>query len=97
MFMGGPGRLLGQEVTRPQSTGATLKRFWRYFGQYRLVLLLVAVFVVSGVYMQVLAPDLIGQAVDCYLTPVTAQALGGSPLQAGGITAHVAQHPRGPL
>jgi len=76
MFMGGPDRLLGQEASKPQSTGATLLRFWHYFGQYRLVLLLVAVLVIGGVYMQVLAPDLIGQAVDCYLTPAAGQVLG---------------------
>ncbi len=83
MFMGGRDHLLGQEATKPQSVGATLERFWRYFGQYRLALLLVAVFVLSGVYMQVLTPDLIGQAVDCYLMPVTAQVFGS---EGGAVT-----------
>ena len=76
MFMGGRERLLRQEISKPRSVGATLKRFWHYFRKYRLALLLVAVMVISGVYMQVLAPDLIGQAVDCYLTPSAGQMMG---------------------
>jgi ATP-binding cassette subfamily B multidrug efflux pump len=79
MFMGGHDRMLGQETAKPQSTGATLKRFWTYFNRYRLVLLLVGIFVVVGVYMQVRIPNLIGQAVDCYLTPAAAQVTGGLP------------------
>jgi ATP-binding cassette subfamily B multidrug efflux pump len=79
MFLGRQDRILGQEATKPKSTGATLKRFWRYFKRYRLALLLVAVFVVAGTYMQVLIPNLIGQTVDCYLTPATAQSAGGLP------------------
>jgi len=77
MFMGGHDRMLGQEASKPKSTRATLKRFWDYYQSYRLALLLVAIFVIASVYMQVRTPDLIGQAVDCYLTPATAQAFGG--------------------
>jgi len=77
MFMGGRERILSQEVIKPQGVGVTLKRFWSYFKQYRLVLLLTAILVVAGTYVQVLTPDLIGQAVDCYLTPAAAQAFGG--------------------
>jgi ATP-binding cassette subfamily B protein len=68
--------MLGQEVSKPKSVGATLARFWTYFKRYRLGLLLVAVLVVAGTWMQVQTPDLIGQAVDCYLMPASTQALG---------------------
>ena len=76
MFMHGRDRMLGQEVSKPKSVGATLARFWTYFKRYRLGLLLVAVLVVAGTWMQVQTPDLIGQAVDCYLMPASTQALG---------------------
>jgi ATP-binding cassette subfamily B multidrug efflux pump len=77
MFMGRHDRMFGQEATKPQSTSATLKRFWSYYRRYRLALMLVAVLVAAGTYMQVRTPDLIGQAVDCYLTPAMAQTFGG--------------------
>ena len=68
-------QLLGTEVTRARSVGATLRRFWVYFSHYRLLLTLVAFFVVTSTAMQVGIPVLIGQAVDCYLSPVTADSL----------------------
>ena len=76
--------MLGQEASKPRSTRATLKRFWDYYQRYRLALLLVTVLVISGVYMQVQVPDLIGQAVDCYLTPAAAQAFGISADEVAG-------------
>ncbi len=76
MFMHGRDRMLGDEVSKPKSVGTTLARFWGYFKRYRLGLLLVAVLVVAGTWMQVRTPDLIGQAVDCYLMPASTQALG---------------------
>lgn len=75
---GGPGAMLQRETSKPRSVGATLSRFWGYFRKYKLVLLLVAALVVSSTYIQVLIPNLLGQAVDCYLTPATATAFGGS-------------------
>ena len=71
---GGPGRLLQGETSKPKSVGATLGRFGPYFGKYKLILLLVAVLVIVTTWFQVLTPDLLGQAVDCYLTPATAKA-----------------------
>lgn len=77
MRMGGPGMMLESETSKPTSVGATLRRFWRYFAKYRLILLVVGVLVVISTYMQVLIPDLLGQAVDCYLTPATQKAFTG--------------------
>ena len=65
-------QILGAENRRARSVGATLRRLLRYFRPYLWALLLVAVFVVGGTYMQVLIPDLTGQAVDCYLGPISA-------------------------
>lgn len=69
--------LFGTEVIKARKVGPTLARFWQYFRKYVLALLLVAVLVMAGTYMQVLIPDLTGQAVDCYLGPVAARAFDG--------------------
>lgn len=74
-------QLLGIEVSKARDVRVTLRRFWDYFRAYRLTLVLVAVLVIAGTYMQVLVPDLIGQAVDCYLQPAVAQQMAGD--QAG--------------
>jgi ATP-binding cassette subfamily B protein len=62
-------QILGAEQRRARSVGATLARLGRYFRPYLWALLLAGVFVVAGTWMQVLIPDLTGQAVDCYLGP----------------------------
>jgi ATP-binding cassette subfamily B protein len=66
---------LRTEAQKPRSAGATLVRLWHYFGSYKIVLLVVALLVISSTYLQVLTPDLLGQAVDCYLTPAAGQVL----------------------
>jgi len=81
----GPGAMLERETSKPTAVSATLRRFWQYFGRYRLVLVAVAVLVVVSTYMQVLIPNLLGQAVDCYLTPATQHVVGAT--AAGGQTA----------
>src|SRR5437870_7481341 len=79
MAMGGGGQMfLNRESSKPASVGATLARFWSYFSNYRLILIVVGVLVVVSTYMQVLTPNLLGQAVDCYITPATRQAFGGA-------------------
>jgi len=77
-------RILGIETRKARSVKGTLTRLWRYFRHYALVLVLVIVAIVAGTYMQVLIPDLTGQAVDCYLGPYAATEFsdsitGGSP------------------
>jgi ATP-binding cassette subfamily B multidrug efflux pump len=71
-MVGGPGgmsRLMNQETSKPKSTTTTLLRFGKYFRPYWPVLLLVALLVVVSTWAQVTVPELIGQVVDCYLTP----------------------------
>jgi ATP-binding cassette subfamily B protein len=60
---------LERETSKPKSVGATLARFGSYFKPYWPQLRLVVAFMVAGTWAQVTAPDLIGQAVDCYHRP----------------------------
>lgn len=76
-MLGRQDMLFGVEERKAKSVGSTIRRLWRYFNRYKLALLLVAVFVVAGTYMQVVIPDLTGQAVDCYLGPYAAATAAG--------------------
>ena len=69
--------LLGTEERKANQVGHTLRRLGGYFSRYWLALVFVAIFVVTGTYMQVLIPDLQGQAVDCYLQPYAASSFAG--------------------
>ncbi len=81
--------LLSTEERKANRVGRTLNRMGRYFGGYWLALAFVAIFVITGTYMQVLIPDLQGQAVDCYLQPYAASEA------AGGASELLAQMPEG--
>jgi ATP-binding cassette subfamily B protein len=61
---------------KPVNTGATLARFWQYFKNYWYVLVLVLALVIVSTWAQVITPELIGQTVDCYLTPAAASSFG---------------------
>lgn len=74
-MMGNRDWALRQEARKPTAVRQTLARFWRYFGRHSHVLIAVAVLIVISTYLQVKIPDLLGQAVDCYLTPATQAAL----------------------
>jgi ATP-binding cassette, subfamily B, multidrug efflux pump len=82
-MMMGRSDMFQRETSKPKSVGTTLARFWHYFSKYRLALLSVAVLVIVGTWMQVEVPDLIGQAVDCFITPATQQAINASGPAAG--------------
>ena len=69
--------LLSTEERKANRVGNTIKRMGGYFRNYWLALLFVAMFVIAGTYMQVLIPDLQGQAVDCYLQPFAASEFAG--------------------
>jgi ATP-binding cassette subfamily B multidrug efflux pump len=87
MRFGGPGMMLEGETSKPVSVGSTLARFWHYFARYKLVLLIVAVLVVASTYIQVLIPDMLGQAVDCYIAPATQRAFTGGAASLPGAAA----------
>ncbi|HLZ28775.1 MAG TPA: ABC transporter ATP-binding protein [Chloroflexota bacterium] len=73
MIGGGPRDwLLQSEVRKPTAVRETLRRFAQYFRRFTPILLCVAALVVVGTYLQVSIPNLMGQAVDCYLSPEAA-------------------------
>jgi ATP-binding cassette subfamily B protein len=61
--------MMERETLKPKNVSATLARFWTYFRPYWFALLSVAVLIVATVWTYVTAPELMGQAVDCYLFP----------------------------
>ncbi len=69
--------IFGAETRKARSVSGTLRRLWHYFRRYGWVLLIVAVLIVASTYMQVLIPNLTGQAVDCYLGPFSAGLAAG--------------------
>ncbi len=71
-MIGGPGRMLQNEVLKPRSVRLTMGRFSRYFRPYWHWLLVVLLLLVVNAWVQVITPNLIGQAVDCYLAPQAA-------------------------
>src|SRR5687767_11691357 len=81
MFGGQDGlrRIMSQDTLKPKNLGETLARFGGYFKPYWPLLLLVAVLITVSTWTQVTTPDLVGQAVDCYLVPAGVQAFGGFP------------------
>ncbi len=69
MMLGRQDWLFQQEARKPRAVGETLGRFWTYFRGYGHVLIAVAVLIVVSTFLQVSVPNLMGQAVDCYLVP----------------------------
>lgn len=67
MMLDGARRLMEQEASKPQNPMATIVRFWPYFRPRAYALLLVIFFMVFSAWTQVRTPELVGEAVDCYL------------------------------
>lgn len=65
----GARRIMGGETLKPKNIGATLGRFGSYFRRYWQGATLALVLVFLSTWAQVTSPNLIGQAVDCYLLP----------------------------
>jgi ATP-binding cassette subfamily B protein len=70
-MMGNRDFMFRTEAQKPAAVWSTLGRFWQHFRAYGAVLLGVAALIIVSTYIQVTIPDLLGQAVDCYLTPAT--------------------------
>ncbi len=66
---GGPRRMMDQEASKPKKVGATLARFGQYFGKYWVGAAIALILIGVSTWTQVTSPELIGQAVDCYLFP----------------------------
>jgi ATP-binding cassette subfamily B protein len=86
MFGGthGISRAMGRDTLKPKRVGETLRRFGAYFRPYWALLILVGVLLIASTWAQVAAPRLIGQLVDCYLTPTAVTALGNLPFALEG-------------
>lgn len=69
MGLDGGRRLLEQGSLKPANLGATLRNFASYFARYWYGFVLSIAFIVLSTWVQVTAPEIIGQAVDCYLFP----------------------------
>lgn len=76
MMHGRAGGFLNQETLKPRALGDTLVRLGGYFGQYWYMIVVAILFVVVSTWTQVVTPELMGQATDCFLVPIGASALG---------------------
>ncbi|MFN8561006.1 MAG: ABC transporter ATP-binding protein [Anaerolineae bacterium] len=65
----GGRRMFESETSKAANIGTTLMRFGNYFGVYILGVVAALVLIVISTWTQVVTPDYIGQAVDCYLFP----------------------------
>ena len=65
------------ETSKPKSVRSTLRRFWREFKGRHLSLLIVLALALFSTWTYVKTPDLVGQTVDCYLTPYAQQSISG--------------------
>jgi ATP-binding cassette subfamily B multidrug efflux pump len=69
MFMGGGPRGLDIEERKARNVASTLLRLWRYVYPFWWSFALAVLLIIASAQLQVTAPDLTGQAVDCYLVP----------------------------
>ncbi len=78
-MMHGPMRgALKSDTLKPKNIAETLSRLGSYFGRFWYMILLAVVFVVIATWAQVTTPDLLGQATDCFLVPMSANSSFGS-------------------
>lgn len=78
MGMDGGRRLLEGETSKAQNVSYTMSRFAQYFRRYWVGMLIALVLIIISTWTQVYTPEIIGQAVDCYLFPQPAAVMGGS-------------------
>src|SRR5205085_641823 len=62
-----PNFVLERETLKPKNVGVTLARFASYFRKYWYAIVVVAIFMIIGTWVQVTAAEIPGQAVDCYV------------------------------
>ncbi len=71
-MFGDAQRIFGRETSKPtKKVSVTLRRFMDYYKPYLFQYLLVFLMMILATWSQVVAPKLIGQAVDCFLTPAS--------------------------
>ena len=75
-MFGDAHRIFGRETSKPtQKVSTTLKRFFNYYKPYWIRYLFVFLMMIVATWSQVEVPKLMGQAVDCFLTPATVSAI----------------------
>lgn len=67
MGMDGGRRIFEREVVKPQDLSKTMGRFAQYFRPYWYLVAITFVLVMVSTWTQIYSPQIIGQAVDCYL------------------------------
>jgi ATP-binding cassette subfamily B multidrug efflux pump len=67
--------LFRQETLKPKNLGETLARLGSYFRRFWYMLLIVLVVIVVSTWTQVITPELMGQATDCFLVPLGSQSI----------------------
>ncbi len=71
-MFGGQHRVLESETSKPtKKVSVTLRRFVGYYKPYWFRYLIVLLMMILATWSQVTAPKLMGQAVDCFLTPAS--------------------------
>ncbi|HZG66247.1 MAG TPA: ABC transporter ATP-binding protein [Herpetosiphonaceae bacterium] len=65
----GARRMMESDVLKPKNVGATMRRFGYYFGKHWPGMVIAILMIVAATWTQVRTPELIGQAVDCFLFP----------------------------
>jgi len=71
-MFGGQHRVLESETSKPtKKVSVTLRRFVGYYKPYWFRYLIVLLMMIVATWSQVTAPKLMGQAVDCFLTPTS--------------------------
>ncbi|PJF29422.1 MAG: ABC transporter ATP-binding protein [Phototrophicales bacterium] len=73
-------RALDQEARKAKNVWRTIRRFSTYFRPYWGYLVGVLVFTLVVVYLNILYPQLIGQAADCYLVTAPTGMMGNAPV-----------------
>jgi ATP-binding cassette subfamily B protein len=66
--------LFRQETLKPKNLSNTLSRLGSYFRRFWYMLLVVLLLIVVSTWTQVVTPELMGQATDCFLVPIGSQA-----------------------
>ncbi len=61
--------VLEREFAKSENTNETLKRLGRYFAPYRVQLVIVVILVILTTLFQLIPPYIIGQSIDCYISP----------------------------
>lgn len=91
-MVGGRGPQGMMPGKKPQNMGKTIRRLFSYFTEYRLLLLLIAVFILISTLAQVIGTSFLQVIVDDYLTPMfdeyqsgTVESIGELKLMSGFI------------